>query len=108
MTQAKHTPGPWWTLRTRSNLRVSINGKGWTRFAKVVVRMNDADHDSDEGLANARLIAAAPELLEALRELNAALNDGLCNSGIPGFDSGRLGRAQDAATVAIAKAEGQS
>jgi len=56
----------------------------------------------------ADLFAAAPDLLEALRELNGALNDGLCNSGTPGFDSGRLGRAQDAAVAAIARAEGQS
>lgn len=54
--------------------------------------------------ADARLIAAAPELLEALAELNAALDDGLCNSGTPGFDSERLGRAQDAARAAIAAA----
>lgn len=57
---------------------------------------------------HAALMVAAPELLEALRELNDALNDGLCNSGIPGFDSGRLGRAQDRADALIAKAEGRS
>lgn len=44
------------------------------------------------------------ELLAALNELDAAIDDGLCNSGSPGFDSGRLGRAQDAAKAAIGKA----
>lgn len=68
----------------------------------------DGSRSREIAKANARLIAAAPDLLEAARELNNALNDGLCNSGTPGFDSGRLGRAQDAIAAAIAKAEGRS
>jgi hypothetical protein len=51
--------------------------------------------------------AAALTMYEALEELNDALDDGLCNSGIPGFDSGRLGRAQDAARAALALARGE-
>jgi len=57
----KHTPGPW-----------AVDGKG----SQAIVRANDLRivsirHrlDGDEHEANARLIAAAPELLEALRSI---------------------------------------
>lgn len=49
-------------------------------------------------------VNAHDDLVAALLEFNAALDDGLCNGGTPGFDSGRLGRAQDAARAALAKA----
>jgi hypothetical protein len=51
------------------------------------------------------VVPVVTDLLEALRELNEALDDGLCNSGTPGFDSNRLGRAQVQAVAAIARAE---
>ena len=43
-------------------------------------------------------------LLEALRELEDALLDGLCNEGLPDFDPSRLERARDQARAAIRKA----
>lgn len=49
----------------------------------------------------------AVHLRDALRELNDALDDGLCNSGTPGFDGDRLGRAQKAAVAVLAE-EGRS
>jgi len=62
------------------------------------------------GKMDARYIVTAcnafPDLLEALEELNAAISDGLCNAGSPGFDADRLDRAQTSASAAIAKAKG--
>lgn len=46
----------------------------------------------------------ADKVLDALRELADALDDGLCNSGTPDFDSGRLDRALTIARDAIVKA----
>lgn len=66
MTQSKHTPGPWsyryWNNCSDNNLLegYSISTDGH------LVPMNTAEGDVYEAEANARLIAAAPDLLEAL------------------------------------------
>lgn len=52
-----------------------------------------------------KLITAAPALRAALRELSDAVNDGLGNSGTPGFDDTRLDRALEEAAKVISKAE---
>ena len=65
---AKHTPGPWimedfGEVRTKgiSGFRALEGGKG-----EPITRL--VRDNSPEGLANAALIAAAPELLECLIE----------------------------------------
>lgn len=76
---AKHTPGPWRICGEYSSLKDEIGAEGravatvWTR------KPADGTHERmpipwDEGLANARLIAAAPDLLEAAIELKDACN----------------------------------
>ena len=62
----------------------------------------DSDPE-DESLANAHLIAAAPDLLEALREYLAA-DDALCGGRPENAERYRKAIAQ--ACAAIAKAEG--
>lgn len=73
---AAHTPGPWEFV---PKLTASENHKGFfiraqraTRDGKwALADVQPADQDGVIGTANARLIAAAPELLEALlRSLN--------------------------------------
>jgi hypothetical protein len=68
MTQtAKHTPGPWYAKQGNDQLVsddttvVSLHPGGWHVFSPA-----DTHGDSE---ADARLIAAAPELLEALELL---------------------------------------
>ncbi len=57
----KHTPGPWYfDTDERSICRGEENGR---------VRVCQIDDISREDNANARLIAAAPDLLEALRDM---------------------------------------
>lgn len=69
-----YTEGPWTLDRKNNNSeRVKVTGPGWSDFAKVVVRMSGTGRDSPEGWANANLIAAAPELLEALKLLHGEL-----------------------------------
>ena len=75
--KAKHTPGPWYALRGQRN--ISIRHKTGDKFLPMVnvasVRGKfpaDCPYGSSE--ANARLIAAAPELLEAAIELKDVCN----------------------------------
>lgn len=99
--ERKHTPGPW-TLGDPAHEHTS--GRAWT----VPVWANEApsgDKIAGEAMAtsrktaraNARLIAAAPDLLEALAQIVAE-----CEAGT--HDSGTSGMA--AARAAIAKAGG--
>ena len=69
-----HTPGPWEI--------VVVNHNGWTldgsdRPFMPLYRIGDGEFfiEPKEALANARLIAAAPELLEALVGIISAVED---------------------------------
>jgi hypothetical protein len=76
MSSGKHTPGPWIVEAEHEDgeaLISSARQEAWSAFARVVVRMADCQHDRPEGLANARLIAAAPDLLKVLRTAEAEL-----------------------------------
>jgi hypothetical protein len=71
---AKHTPGPW-CLHPNAlshKAKAYVQDAASEHIATVI-----APYDNDEGLracvANARLIAAAPDLLEALREAREVL-----------------------------------
>lgn len=72
----KHTPGPWAAGLTE-NRKVPALVVGATSacgFAPLVCHVQSADIDI--GNANARLIAAAPELLSALQGLLKGIFDG--------------------------------
>jgi len=90
-----HTPGPWRAKLTRGK-------HGYSDFYNVlgpqyeVCRMMGIDH---EDKANARLIAAAPDLLEALRDLVARCD------GSEGVRADGSNIETLAAHLAIAKAE---
>lgn len=65
---AKHTPGPWRTKREGfSTIYVEAPiGGGWVQEIAACGPTNDGSAQQE---ANARLIAAAPEMLEALRNI---------------------------------------
>ena len=79
---AKHTPGPWVVVVSSRGTAMAIAA---TAVAKIPGETNPVRYNgigmpnSAKGHANARLIAAAPELLEALTALvtfnDAPLND---------------------------------
>lgn len=71
MSELKHTPGPW-SLQDSHNTVVGSEGE---IIAHVYYCPDDPQaiwSEKDRSLPNARLIAAAPELLEALEDLLAA------------------------------------
>jgi len=94
----KHTQGPWAVSNYYAG-KASISGKDWGGFATVVTRLDGDENDSVEGLANARLIAAAPDLLAALEDM---LNLTLDEDDIA--VSSRIAKAR----AAIAKAKGEA
>lgn len=98
----KHTPGPWiWTDRF-----YTMSGEPCMTLLgdneSYGILCTDGISNSPQGIgneANARLIAAAPELLEALREIMADLD---ANYGCITQPHERIGRAR----AAISKATG--
>ena len=101
---ARHTPGPWiareWRHHSPTTIVREVNGE--------VVPIADCDGVGSgylmdpETLANARLIAAAPELLEALRALSEA---GIPTAAmvapiVPAINDSEIERILDAAKAA--------
>lgn len=89
---AQHTPGPWeaveWKCHAATSVVVERDGQ-----VVQIAECSGFGRMSDECLADARLIAAAPDLLNAL----TVLADHCERKGIP----------VNAARAAIAKATGQ-
>lgn len=113
MVDAKHTPGPWRTYSARGSdgehCYWGIDPEG--DYRGTIGSSHDAEHiggiTKEESEANARLIAAAPELLEALDEMTAIC--AACtfeNIYIRGQYFNREGSVERA-RAAIAKAKGE-
>lgn len=99
MSKTTHTPGPW--LIAGGTTVYALNAHGYNRFSAQVQR-GYADSkwpiEAEEMEANTRLIAAAPELLDALKDCLAFLE-----RDMPVASSGPERRK---ASAAIAKATG--
>jgi len=70
MTEAKHTPGPWDQVPEGDNWIWLFHEPSQTRVARVVLYSGKEDENRD----NARLIAAAPDMLEALKPFTRLLD----------------------------------
>lgn len=115
MSAGKHTDGPW---LVEGHTVYSLMHHGWNRGVEVLKNRfwatcyHDRSVTDEEAAANARLIAAAPELLEALKATWAVIDaTGLRSlvDGVPLGATAWFAKANDArtmATAAIAKAEG--
>ena len=67
-TNVRHTPGPW----ANNGGRIEACEPYTSQSINVAV-VGEANHQTPTDTANARLIAAAPELLEALESLVATI-----------------------------------
>ena len=102
---SEHTPGPWEATRSAANRkRWSIFGNEWNgsernRYKTSVAETSNwlSTDPPEEVEANARLIAAAPELLEALMGLMRRVD-------IKTYTAGSIGDDLDAARQAITRA----
>lgn len=70
---SKHTPGPW-IVTEEGNFVYALSPKGTNRFSCSIAPGYIQGYDSEEvQQANARLIAAAPDLFEACIKANKYL-----------------------------------
>ena len=97
-SKAKHTPGPWkYHLGRGTNPRFHIHASGGYQIASTteLERHPQAYDENELREANARLIAAAPDLLAA------------CKTMRDDWENGNLSHAIQLIGAAIAKAEGK-
>lgn len=107
-TQTKHTPGPWfivgWEIHDRTTY-FNTHGVRTGETPNSICALHPMPCDNVD--ANARLIAAAPELLEALEHFIAFYSDENSNvykGSMPVFLRG----VRNEARAAIAKAKGEN
>jgi hypothetical protein len=89
----KHTPGPWTITGDRDAIEAQCPGAPY----KIIIAETIGYKHIRE--PNARLIAAAPDLLAACEELLATHTPGACGS--------RTWNAREAASAATRKAKGE-
>ena len=97
-----HTPGPWMAVpggRHDQEVIITTQHRLDQSFSEICgMDVEFTGKHGDEQKANARLIAAAPELLDALTGLLAVVNVRIDDPRTQQFDKAR---------AAIAKAEGE-
>lgn len=110
---SKHTPGPWivWNdghgnLSVRSANERDTSDATYLEIATEVggLRKGQNFKDRSEEQANARLIAASPDLLEALQMVEDAYRDHLSETGEHSIPYSPLAKIRSA----IAKATGEA
>ena len=110
MSDAKHTSGPWFQTTVRlSPGFVDIGADDGTNIGIAYIGRHGGPVDNAEAEANARLIAAAPDMLEALRatrDLLVRLHDGCPPLTSEALDL--LGVEIDRIDTLMAKAEGRA
>ena len=97
----KHTPGPWIAVGTYVETS-DASKAGICQCSTSWMRQDHFGRSIKEECANARLIAAAPELLDALVDLLPLAEFGAAEQSPPYADDSLL----EAARAAIAKATG--
>ena len=115
----KHTPGPWIVHNLSAavkagNVRPGADGTAFRitadRTLCIELRADSDGYVIGENAANARLIAAAPELLQALETICKHANEAWAalDHNYHEVLAGNLGDAVDQARAVIAKAKGES
>lgn len=97
---AGHTKGPWVADDWRMG-RIDIRAEGFGCICQVNAHMEPNPDFGNAGKANARLIAAAPDLLAALEMVKATCGDA-------SHWNGETRAFLEAADAAIARAKGEA
>jgi len=102
MSDTKFTPGPW---KCEGRTVYALIHRGWCKGVKqfqnrFTAYVQDAHTNTEELEANARLIAAAPDMYEALKEALSVIRH-------DGHETGVERDAYGLIEMAIAKAEGK-
>ena len=95
--ESKHTPGPWHVGGIADSIVYAADG-----FAVANANVYHNSHGPHETGANARLIAAAPDMLAALEAIEARISGIWDNPALVAF--GPLSTNTDADCLAIARA----
>lgn len=101
MSEAKYTPGPWGEPKKSGDgkrIFIEQDADGWHSLR---VEVDSDDCDSDTAMANAKLIVAAPDLLEACQLVSNA-SAGTCDAS--NIDFSKMEPAMMAVEEAIKKA----
>ena len=98
MAETKHTPGPW---RIHCDLYAEAGDN-------LIVAKAKQFTDYKVSMANARLIAAAPELLEALKETRWLATRQMRTEPFSDQELDRAAQALEMAKLAIEKAKGRA
>ena len=71
----KHTAGPWATVKDNKGIPIVGTKRSYTTapLNDLIVEVNSASFSAKENEANAHLIAAAPDLLGALKAVHISL-----------------------------------
>jgi hypothetical protein len=111
--EGKHTPGPWRERRestretARNHWQVIAASPHLEGKTQVVCELNGPWKEENYE-ANANLIAAAPALLAALRQLEWKAGNHIAALEAVGREANGLKTACEAARAAIAQSEGKS
>ena len=103
--EKKHTPGPWELTPTVHTGRKNIFGTAKNLEYHVSTLVSGSRNDLAIFKANAHLIAAAPELLEALETAERIIRDYVEEPELPEMCS--MAETRDICQEAIAKAKGK-
>jgi len=114
MSESKHTPGNWFVSDQpdaelhRIAIHADVVRGDWRYELRGLAYATWQDCDQrDEYEANARLIAAAPTMLEALKEAERFL-DYFANGRVEFIGAGTPHTALEQVSAAIAKATGET
>jgi len=102
---SEHTPGPW-KVEPQLDGEIPISGHSWGSYLEIAdIHLGGFEQVDSEAEANARLIAAAPELLEAIKAYEKEHHFNAIQ-GKP-HSSSKEASAWVRVRAAIAKAEGK-
>src|ERR1700755_2755817 len=112
ISECSHTPGPW-TYRNeadREEVWIGVAGQSIGMMVIATVQYGFTPPANLQQQANARLIAAAPDLLEAAKEWLRLHEQGMKSreAAVEMWGSGKVPRAMESLRAAITKAEGRS